>query len=74
MKTAILALMLLLLTGVAAAQSIELELRLYDVSTITEYRHHTYGTRLGHLGTFKYLEEMEEREPRQFLRYHGGPL
>ncbi len=67
MKTASLALILVLLTGVASAQSVELEFRVYDVSAITESRHHTYASRLGHQGSLSYFEEMEEQDPRQFL-------
>lgn len=67
MKTASLALMLLLLTGVAFGQSVELEFRLYDVSAITEHRFHSYGARLGQQGSREYYEEMEEKEPSQFI-------
>jgi hypothetical protein len=67
MKTAAFILGLLVIVGTAMGQNVELELRLYDVSAITEARAHTYGVRLGHRGTSGDYEEMEEREPTPFL-------
>ncbi len=71
MKTAAFVLVLLLLVGTAAGQGVELELKLYDVSTITEKRVHTHGVFLGHRSSggfgFGFGEEIEKPAPGGFL-------